>query len=126
SPLDATEFVVSTYTTGDQFGADVAVGEDGNFVVVWQTPAADGQYHVMARLFAPAGTPLGPEFIVSEYTTRSQFRPRVSMAPDGRFVVAWYEWVVVDTDVFARRFAVGGAPLGSDFRVNAYTTASQD
>src|SRR6185436_8225669 len=71
--------------------------------------------------------PVGPEFRVNRYTSNSQRSPAVASDASGNFVVVW------DSDsqdgssdgVFGRRYASNGAPLGSPFRVNTFTTSSQ-
>jgi hypothetical protein len=76
---------------------------------------------------ASAQVPAGAEFRVNDYTTGDQFRPRAAMAPNGDFVVAWIG-DAQDGDglgVFGRRFSASGAPLGSEFQVNTYTTGWQ-
>ena len=46
------------------------------------------------------------------------------MTPAGDFIIAWYS-SSAPVDVFAQRFDRTGARVGSDFRVNTYTTAAQ-
>ena len=65
-------------------------------------------------------------------TPREQQNPSIAMAKDGRFVVAWEAYQDLDdhtpippSDIFARRFASDGTPLGDDFQVNTYTTGQQ-
>ena len=70
--------------------------------------------------------PQGPEFRVNTYTTGTQRLPAASKCADG-FVVAWQS-DGQDGDqhgVFAQRYYWFNAPLGSEFRVNTYTTSSQ-
>ena len=48
------EFLVNSYTTGDQRGPAVAVGAGGNFVVAWTSFGQDGDsLGVFAQRFAP-------------------------------------------------------------------------
>jgi hypothetical protein len=74
-----------------------------------------------------AQVPAGPAFRVNVYTTAYQGVPDVAMEPDGDFIVVWNHRDENSTfsDVFARRFASGGAPLGGDFLVNVLTTSEQ-
>jgi hypothetical protein len=70
----------------------------------------------------------GSEFVVNTYTYGPQSYPSVAAAADGRFVVVWQSLNQDGSNegVFARRYSASGAPLGgSEFRVNAYTTAFQ-
>lgn len=48
------EFQVNTYTTGNQTAPGVAVDDAGNFLVVWECDASDGDAEgIRARLFRP-------------------------------------------------------------------------
>jgi hypothetical protein len=121
------EFQVNTYTTGFQYFADVAVNDDGSFVVAWQSDYQD-YYAVMARRFDSAGA-AGPEFIVSNYTTALPQEPRVRAGGDGAFVVAWYEYgaggAAADYDISARRYNAAGNPLANQFVVNNVAADNQ-
>jgi hypothetical protein len=121
------EFRVNTYTTNDQ-GRYVSVASDptGNFVVAWIS--ADGSdYGIFAQRYAASGAPLGPEFRVNTYTTARQTYPAVTADMSGNFVVVWQSDVQdgSGTGVFAQRYAVSGAPLGPEFRVNTTTADAQ-
>ena len=84
------EFRVNTYTTGIQEFASVAADASGDFVVAWQSDQQDGSGHgVFAQRFAASGSPLGPEFRVTTYTTGSQDDAWAAAAPGGDFVVVW-------------------------------------
>lgn len=118
------EFQVNTYTTGYQYLADVAVHDDGSFVVVWQSDY-QGYYSVTARRYDSAGT-AGPEFIVNNYLDHLHQQPRVRGGGDGAFVVAWYaDGARPDYDIFARRYDTAGNPLGGQFQVNDVTADYQ-
>lgn len=74
--------------------------------------------------------PLGNDFQVNELTTGDQRRPKVGLAADGSFVVAWQGDVssgsdTSSTSLQARRFGADGAPSAGDFQVNTYTTGPQ-
>jgi hypothetical protein len=113
------EFQVNTFSTGYQLYPDVAFNADGTFVVVWQTPDADGDgYGVVGRRYDSTGTPLAGEFIVSSYTTGYQFAPRVAPSASG-FRVTWDgQGVGDDAGIFMRQFDLAGSPQGTDFAVN--------
>ena len=74
-----------------------------------------------------AQTPAGGEFRVNTYTTSNQGVARPGMEPDGDFVVVWHSYLQDGSDygVFGQRFAASGAPRGSEFAINAYTTGFQ-
>ena len=124
------EFAVNTYTTGEQSFPVVDADSSGDFVVVWiDKDGEDGDgWGVFAQRLSAAGAPVGSEFQVNTYTTGDQYDADVGVAPDGSFVVVW-ESAYQDGDasgVFAQRFGSDGDPLGSEFRVNTYTTSYQD
>ncbi len=73
---------------------------------------------------------MGGEFQVNAYTTSSQLNPSVAVEPQGDFVVVWTSYGSYGTDssgesIQGQRYDSGGAPVGGQFQVNAYTTTSQ-
>jgi hypothetical protein len=117
------EFRVNTYTTGGQFGASVAADSSGRFVVVWTSQ--DGSIAgIFGQRYDSAGAPVGPEFRV-DTSTGFHYLPAVASDPSGNFVVVWNGSDGSDSGVFAQRYDSSGAPLGSEFRVNSYTTQPQ-
>jgi hypothetical protein len=121
------EFRVNTYTTGDQHDPNVASNGSGDFVVVWTSPQDGSGDGVFAQRFASNGTLLGPEFQVNTYTTGTQYQPAVAADLAGNFVVVWSSvgQEGAGPEVFGQRFSSSGVPLGSEFRVNSYTTGYQ-
>jgi len=119
------EFRVNTYTTSDQTVPAVASDSSGNFVAVWLSYGQDGSNQgVYGQRYASTGVPLGPEFRVNTYTTASQRNPSVASDSVGNFVVFWEDQQFGSyTDIRGQRYASTGAPLGSEFRVNALTNA---
>jgi hypothetical protein len=122
------EFEINSYTTDSQRFPSVASDTNGNFVVVWMGAGQDGSgYGVFGHRFAASGAPLGGEFQVNSFTTGNQRFPTVASDPNGNFVVVW-ESEGADGDgygVFGQRFNATGTRLGSEFRVNSYTTTDQ-
>lgn len=130
-----TEFTVNTYTASDAFGGRVSLDVAGNYVVVWRSAPVPGDtdtssFHVRGRRFDWNGYGLASEFQVNTYTTSSQGNGHVVMNAIGDFVVVWDSMGSNATDwsyysVHAQRYALDGAPLGSEFQVNTYTTFDQ-
>ncbi len=122
------EFLVNTYTTGSQFGADVSVEPSGNFVVVWASKDQVSDYDIFGQRFNSSGAKTGPEFLVNTYTTSRQIGARVATDQSGRFVVVWTSPYGQDgsgAGVFAQRFDASGAKVGPEFPVNSFTTYDQ-
>jgi hypothetical protein len=123
------EFQVNTYTTSGQGDPNVAVDVTGNFAVVWDGDGSGETSGVHGQRYDPAGTALGSEFQVNSYTTGSQGSPDAAADPTGNFVVIWNDSGGVGSDTYesiqGQRFDSTGAPLGSQFQVNTYTTGDQ-
>jgi hypothetical protein len=119
------EFHVNTFTPFLQTGPEVASAADGAFVVVWRSYGLLGPFlGIYGQRYASSGAPAGPEFRVDTTPGNDWFQPSVASDSSGNFVVAWTS-DITNSDVFGRRFASSGPPLGPEFRVNTYTTASQ-
>jgi hypothetical protein len=117
------EFQVNVHTTGGEYRPDVALDSNGDFVVVWTQPDADG-YGVFGRRYASTGAPEGGVFRVNTYTTGVQAFPAVAKSSSGDFVVVWQSFKEFGTsyDIVGRRFSSTGAPLDDDFRIEATTS----
>ncbi len=123
----AAEFRVNTYTTAGQSYPDVAMNDDGSFVVVW-TVLASIFYpaDVFGQVYDSAGTPLSVEFKVNSTTSGDQEAAAVATDGNGGFIVVWESPQDGDgTGIRGQRFAGGGIPVASEFQVNSHTTSSQ-
>ena len=123
------EFLVNTATTGVQQGAAAAMDADGDFVITWESLAADadGSDGVRGQRFASSGARLGSEFAINTYTTAGQHGSAVATDDLGGFVVVWTSYQIpgYQRDIFGQRFDSAGAPVGGEFQVNNYSAASQ-
>ncbi len=121
------EFQVNQSTLGDQQNATAAIDSNGDFVVAWQGPDANG-YGVFARRFNAAGVPQGPEFAVNVQTIDDQSNPVVAKDAVGNFAIAWQSRVQDSGNggVYARRYNAAGTSLGTEFRVNTYVPGDQN
>jgi hypothetical protein len=121
------EFRVNTYTTGSQVLPAVATDADGDFVVVWDSQAQDGSFRgVFGQRYTSAGTAVGPEFQVNTYTPGSQQYAAVAIDANGDYIVVWHGGGPGNSfGIFGQRYSSAGAPVGSEFQVNTYTTGPQ-
>ena len=84
------EFDINNFVVGDQESPQVAIAENGNYIVVWQSNGQDGSgLGVYAQLFNAEGISTGPEFLVNESTAGHQQDPSVDMDRNGNFVIVW-------------------------------------
>jgi hypothetical protein len=122
------EFRVNSFTRDYQEYPSVAVAPDGHFVVVWTSVFQDGNTQgVFGQRYDSAGVAQGEEFQINSFTIGAQTYPSVASDASGNFVVVW------DSNgqdgsgkgIFGQRYDSAGVPLGSEFRVNSYTTNAQ-
>jgi len=121
------EFGVNTCTDSRQLCPSVAMNNDGNFVVVWESMdiPEEGKKAICGQLYDSSGSSVGPEFVVNDEPSTCRY-PDVAMHSSGRFVVVWVRDGTLKS-VWVRHFeADGNAPyLGSkvndDFNFTSLT-----
>jgi hypothetical protein len=123
------EFQVNTIATHSQRFPSLASDSSGNFVAVWGCfppvlqPCA---YEMSGQRYDSGGAPLGGEFRINS-TSSGQKYPSIASAASGNFVVVW-QTLYQDghaQGIFGQRFDSAGAPLGSEFQINSYTSFNQ-
>ena len=119
----ASEFVVSAFTTELRAHSVGGRQRNGDFVVVWMSNDRDGsQEGVFARRFDAAGAALAIELQVNSYTNGSQVDPAVAVDADGDSVIVWSRiGDGSDVGIFARRLDSTGNALATEFQVNVFT-----
>ncbi len=122
-----TEFQVNSSAAGFQYGPSVTMRVNRGFVVAWSSSNAGSQSGVFGRRYDSAGQPDGAEFRINSYTMARTLDPAVAASADGAFVVAWESGGQDGSSygVFAQRYDSAGAPVGTEFQVNTYTSVSQ-
>jgi hypothetical protein len=120
------EIQVNQTTTNDQRHSSIAMEANGDFVITW-TSMETGAADIYARRFSADGTPLGNQFRVNTRTTGSQDESKVAMDADGDFVVTWTDNGQDSSSygIYAQRYDSAGNAVGSEFKVNTYTTNQQ-
>ncbi len=127
--LAPSEFPTTADSGRDDRRPTVVGLDTGDFVAVWQADDINPPFDsgVLAQRYDSLGRTVGPEFIVSSYTTEDQTHPSVAALPGG-FVVTWESYrrdAPMGNGVFGRRFNSSGVGLGTEFAVNTYTTHEQ-
>jgi hypothetical protein len=120
--------VVNEQSAGQQIAPDVAVTNDGRFVVVWQDDTDKNQvFQIKVRGFEANGTERFSQRTVNTRAKGQQTAPRVAIAPDGFFVVVWED----DADrngfknVRMRGFNHDGTERWAERRVNVDASGQQ-
>ena len=121
------DFQVNSWTTGYQHEPSIARLENGGFVVAWSgSGEGDDYFGIFAQRFDAEGKKVGSEFRVNTWTTDGQATPSIASQSDGGFVVVWLSVGQASSlDVYGQRFDVNGNKIGSEFRVNTWTTDVQ-
>jgi hypothetical protein len=120
------EFQVNTQTTYTQTYADVAMNDNGRFVVVWRSYRHDGDSGgIFGQCFDPNCEHLDNEFQINTTTSGDQTEPSIAMGAKGNFVVAWEGPGISQKNIFAQVFDPNGQPIDSEFQVNSYTNGVQ-
>ena len=128
------EFRVNTWTTNDQSWPQVVSLSDDRFVVVWQSgcesgcTAQDGSsWGVFCQVFDSNGNRIGFETRVNWWTTGAQSSPSLTALSDGGFVIVWASDGQDGSSygIYGQMFDSNYRKVGSEFRVNTWTTDSQ-
>src|SRR5262245_31562907 len=120
---------VNTTTANVQVNPVVTAMADGGFVMTWMSLNDGGNWQTYGQRFDANGAAVGTEFRVNTFTPVG-LSPCVTAVADGGFVVTWSSsQFVLDGSgrgIFCHRFDASGAAVGFEFRVNTFTTNSQD
>ncbi|MFO1019515.1 MAG: VCBS repeat-containing protein [Planctomycetales bacterium] len=120
-------FTINRSTAGAGDNPDVAMGNDGKFIVTWQAPDGSGT-GIYAAQYAWAGGALTNEFRVNSASANGQYEPSVAADPQGNYVIAWTS-DGEDGDqagVYAQLFNAVTYQVGSEFQVNTTTSGLQN
>ncbi|NGX33260.1 MAG: hypothetical protein K1060chlam4_01322, partial [Candidatus Anoxychlamydiales bacterium] len=123
------EFLVNTYTTNWQVISSIAVLNNGNFVITWQSNGQDGDgYGIFGQVFNADGTKNGSEFQVNTYTLIDQKYSSVASLSNNKFVISWFSdgQDGSSNGIFGQMFNADGTKNGLEFPVNTYTINSQE
>jgi len=86
------EFRVNTITADSQLSPAVAMNNDGNFVVVWESNSVPqpGKKAICGQLYDHTGSAVGLEFVVNDANEQPVCRhPAAVMQDNGKFIVVW-------------------------------------
>jgi hypothetical protein len=125
---EGSEFQVNQHTPNHQAEPAVAIGPDGDFVVVWHSlssPGTDSGSSIQGQRYASNGSESGAQFQVNTFTTGLQTAPDVAIDPEGDFVVVWADYSSSVGEVKGQRYASDGSTQGGEFQINSYTPQMQ-
>ncbi|MBP7461681.1 MAG: hypothetical protein KBA26_10370 [Candidatus Delongbacteria bacterium] len=124
------EFQVNTCNAnGFNWYPHIGVQPNGNFIVVYQCWDRENyNYDVYGQQFSFDGNKLGNEFLINDYTHKSQQSPAIAVQSNGDFIVVWQsEWQDGSgRGVYAQQFDSMGTKQGElEFRVNNTAEGNQ-
>ena len=126
--VSGSEITVNTTTANNQQRPAIAMDDNGNYIIVWESLDQDGDgYGIYFQAYDNAGTPQGSETIVNTTTTNDQRMPDIAMDSDGDFVIAWQSYSQ-DGDswgVYYQRFNNARVAQGNETLVNTTTSGKQ-
>jgi hypothetical protein len=89
TPVNGSDFLVSTTNAYGQMQPQITALADGGFAVTWISNDK-GDYDVRGRVFAADGTPVnGSDFLVSTTIAYNQLGSPITALADGGFAVTW-------------------------------------
>ncbi|VFS58864.1 Uncharacterised protein [Leminorella grimontii] len=99
---DGTQGLMPNTLTG---AYDISVLENGNYVVTWASNA-NGESHVMARVYDASGAPVTGELVVDKGVDDEGTcsLPSVTSLADGGFAVTWSEVSNGDSNLYSRTY----------------------
>jgi hypothetical protein len=121
------EFHVNTTTASFQGRPSIAMDDDGDFVVVWESIGQDGDgVGIYYQQYGADGAKRGAETRANAITVGNQRVPHVAMDSDGDFVITWSGPNDGSGDgIFARRFNADGVAQGDETFANTLTAGNQ-
>jgi hypothetical protein len=126
--VNISDFTVNNFLPNSQTQPQSTKLVGGGYVTVWTSAYQDGSgLGVYLQRFDAAGNPSGVETRVNTQTANDQWRPAVAALTDGSYVVTWQSALQDGSGlgVYMQRFNADGIALGSETRVNTYTTGDQ-
>ena len=109
----------------------VAVGPDGDFVVIWtafKPDPEDPRYadpYLVAQRFDAAGARVGGRILVQPLLIGGAISfPAVAEDGEGRFLVLWQGRIGTEEGIYARRYAGDGTPLTGRLKLEGATATA--
>ncbi len=121
-------FLANTTTENTQEYSSIAMNQEGEFVVAWQSWRQDGdQNGIFAQKFDRNNTKIGAEIAVNVNALGHQRKPSVGIAQNGSFVIVWesYRYDGSGYGVYGQLFNAQAEKIGEEFLVNTLTEGDQ-
>ncbi|MBX7106555.1 MAG: hypothetical protein K1X57_20940 [Gemmataceae bacterium] len=126
----AAEFQISQFNgavLSNTHGRAAALEAAGGAFVVWEQVSNQNTRDIYGRRINPYSTSGSPTFLVNSTTDGNQRFPAVAIDSDGEAIVVWDSNQAGENGygVFGQRYTATGNKLGTSFRINTFSTATQ-
>ena len=123
-----TNFIVTAQKKGDQEKPQVALLKNGDATFVWQS-GLPGYRTIYARFLSAAGKWITSDVRVNTFKKADKINPAITSLSNG-VVVVWASFGQDTKDgnmqgVYAQRLSSTGGKLGSEFRINQFSSYNQ-
>ncbi len=128
SPVNASDFAVSTSNTNNQYVPQITSLENGDFVICWYSNDNGSNYDIRARVFNPDGSPVNAsDILISTTNTSNQGYSEITSLENGGFVIVWRSYDSTSNwDIRGRVFNADGTPVNTeDFAISTSNTNIQ-
>ncbi|MDD3595660.1 calcium-binding protein [Sulfuricurvum sp.] len=115
---------------------EIAVLNDGGYVVIWESDDSSHFYggsetglssEIYLQQFNAQGEKVGEEQHVNTYTQDSQSNPHITTLNNGNYVVTWTSYGQDGSEggIYLQQFSSSGEKVGGEQQVNSYTENNQ-
>ena len=97
---------------------DVAVKNDGSFIVTWEDARIDKRADIYAQCYDSVGDTVGRNFKVNDdIGENAQWYPKIAISKEGNFVITWQDFRQ-PTHVYAQFYDSNRKTIGANVKVN--------
>ena len=103
---------------------DVAMAQDGTFIITWNGGDIDYRDGIQARMYDANGSPLAAQFRVNTLASATYHLPAIAVRNDKSFVIVWMKYgdYTLGNCIYGQRFNAAGAKVGTaSFMVSTTT-----
>jgi hypothetical protein len=122
------DITVNKKSAGQQEHSDIAMADDGSFVVVWMDDSDEnGVFQIYAAGFNSNGSKKWGDITVNKNSGGQQRNPDIDMAGNGSFVVVWEDDNNANDiyQIYAAGFNANGTKKWNDITVNENSKGQQ-
>jgi hypothetical protein len=122
------DITVNKKSAGQQVYPDIAMADDGSFVVVWMDDSDENNaFQIYAAGFNSNGSKKWGDITVNKNSAGQQLNPDIDMAGNGSFVVVWEDDNNKNSiyQLYAAGFNANGSKKWNDITVNENSDGQQ-